>query len=192
LNKNNLEELVLARASEKETGLSELVNQLSGELNLRRSTVARGVGKLLDEDKIRIVENKVYSSLASYILSPFSFWFWGAVVPTVASLGLVFFTSGFALYLRYVFASLLVVLLPGYSLAEALYPKKELDKPTRLVVSIGLSLALVPLVGLVLNFTPFGVRLLPVVFSLSGLTFLLLLIALGKKHAFYKLSRSVA
>jgi uncharacterized membrane protein len=191
LKENNLEEVVLERASEKETSVNELVDQLSRELSLRRSTVARSVRKLLDEGKIRILEEGPYVNLASYVSSPLSVWFWGALIPTVFSLILVFVTSGFALYLRYIFGSLLVLLFPGYSLSEALYPKEELENPIRLALSIGLSLSLVPLASLVLNFTPFGVRLLPMVFSLSGLTLLFLLLALKRKYTLYKLSRGV-
>jgi len=167
------------------------VEQLSNELDLKRDTAARGVMKLLDEKKIRIVEDRPYVSLASYALSPFSLWFWGALISILISLGLLSVTTGAALYLRYVFGGLFVLFLPGYSLIQALYPKRELDDLTRLVLSIGLSLALVPLAGLVLNYTPFGIRLLPVALSLAGLTLVLLFVALRRKHAYYKLSRDV-
>jgi len=182
---------VLRKASEKEASLADLVSQLSHDLSLKNDTVARGLMKLLDAKKIRIAESRPYASLASYVLSPYSLWFWGASVSTLVSLGLIFVTSGFALYLRYVFGSILVLFLPGYSLIEALYPKKDLDDLTRLALSIGLSLALVPLVGLVLNYTPFGIRLLPVALSLAGLTIVFLLMALRRKHAYYKLSRNI-
>lgn len=188
---SNLEKLVLKRASERETSLTELVDGISHELSLRRDTVARGMMTLLDEKKIRIMESSPYVSLGSYVLSPYSLWFWGALVSTLISLSLISVTSGFALYLRYVFGSILVLFLPGYSLIEALYPNKELDDLTRLALSIGLSLALVPLAGLVLNYTPFGIRLLPVALSLAGLTLVFLLLALRRKHAYYKLSRDV-
>ena len=187
----SLERLVLQRASEGETSLTELVDQISRELRLKRDNVARGVMKLMDEKKIKIMESKPYVSLGGYTLSPYSLWFWGALVSTVISLGLISVTSGFALYLRYVFGSVLVLFLPGYSLIEALYPKKELDDLTRLALSIGLSLALVPLAGLVLNYTPWGIRLLPVSLSLAGMTLVFLVLALRRKHAYYKLSRDV-
>jgi uncharacterized membrane protein len=95
------------------------------------------------------------------------------------------------LYLRYAFGSALVLFMPGYSLIEALYPKRELDELTRFALSIGLSLALVPLVGLVLNYTPFGIRLLPVTLSTAGLTVVLLLLALSRKHAYYRLAKGL-
>jgi uncharacterized membrane protein len=88
-----------------------------------------------------------------------------------------------------VFGGLLVLFLPGYSLVQLLYSKrKELDDLTRLALSIGLSLAIVPLVGLVLNYTPFGIRLLPVAISLGGLTIVLLIGALQRKFSYYKLA----
>lgn len=106
-------------------------------------------------------------------------------------MALVSVTSGVAIYLRYIFGSALVLFVPGYSLIQALYPKGELDELERLALSIGLSLALVPLVGLVLNYTPFGIRLLPIAFSLAGLTLSLLIVALQRKHAYYKLAKGV-
>jgi len=51
---------------------------------------------------------------------------------------------------------------------------------------------MVPLVGLVLNYTPFGIRLLPVALSLSGLTLLFLVLALRRKHAYYKVAKDLA
>lgn len=60
-----------------------------------------------------------------------------------------------------------VLFLPGYSLVSALFPgKKDLEGLERLALSLGLSLALVPLIGLILNYTPFGIRLYPVSLSL--------------------------
>jgi len=52
---------------------------------------------------------------------------------------------------------------------EALYPRgDELTPLERLALSIGLSLAVVPLVGLVLNYTPWGIRLVPVTAALAA------------------------
>jgi len=55
--------------------------------------------------------------------------------------------SIFITFIRYMLGSLFVLFLPGYALIEALYPKEEdLSPLERLALSIGLSLALVPLV----------------------------------------------
>lgn len=141
--------------------------------------------------RVNIGEARPYSTLGAYVWSPLSLWFWGALGTVALSLALISVTSGVALYLRYVFGSVLVLFLPGYALIEALYPKRELDELTRFALSIGLSLALVPLTGLVLNYTPFGIRLLPVAISLAGLTVALLGLAIKRKFDYYKLSKGV-
>jgi len=70
--------------------------------------------------------------------------------------------------LRIVLGLPFVLLFPGYVLISALYPRKnDLDGIERLALSLGLSLAIVPLIGLVLNYTPWGIRLGPIVTSLS-------------------------
>jgi uncharacterized membrane protein len=61
-----------------------------------------------------------------------------------------------------------VLFFPGYVLIAALYPRRsDLDGVERLALSLGLSLAVVPLIGLVLNFTPWGIRLTPILVSLA-------------------------
>ena len=75
---------------------------------------------------------------------------------------------------RIILGLLLVLFLPGYSLIATLFPgKDDLDGIER----IGLSIAVVPLLGLALNYTPFGIRLVPVLVVLSMFTVSLAVIA---------------
>ena len=56
-----------------------------------------------------------------------------------------------------------VLFLPGYSLLAALYPRRnELEGLERLALSFGMSIAVVPLIGVALNYSPWGVRLEPI------------------------------
>jgi len=76
-----------------------------------------------------------------------------------------------ASFLRILFGIPLVLFIPGYTLIAALFPAaKDLDGIERVALSFGLSLAIVPLVGLALNYTPWGIRLDPVVTCLCLLT----------------------
>jgi len=60
-----------------------------------------------------------------------------------------------------------VLFFPGYTLIAALFPGREdLDGIERVALSFGLSIAVVPLIGLILNYTPWGIRLYPILISL--------------------------
>ena len=61
----------------------------------------------------------------------------------------------------------MVLFVPGYTLIAALFPRMgDLEGIERTALSFGLSIAVVPLMGLALNYTPWGIRLTPVVVSL--------------------------
>jgi len=65
----------------------------------------------------------------------------------------------------------LVLFLPGYSLIAVLFPRKDdLDVIERIALGFGLSIAIVPLFGLALNYTPLGIRLTPILITLSIFT----------------------
>jgi len=70
--------------------------------------------------------------------------------------------------LRIILGLPLMLFFPGYALIAALFPKKSaLDGIERLALSFGLSIAAVPLIGLVLNYTTWGIRLYPVLISVT-------------------------
>jgi len=79
---------------------------------------------------------------------------------------------------RIILGLLLVLFLPGYSLIAALFlAKDDLDGIERIALSFGLSIAVVPLLGLALNYTPFGIRLVPILVVLSMFTISLAVVA---------------
>jgi len=59
---------------------------------------------------------------------------------------------------------------------------QDLDKIERTALSIGMSLALVPITGLLLNYTPWGIRLTPITISLLTLTFTFATAAIIREH----------
>lgn len=69
-------------------------------------------------------------------------------------------------YIRTILAIPIVLFIPGYLLVTALFPMKDdLDIIGRIVLSFGLSIAIIPILGLLLNFT-FGIELVPVFITL--------------------------
>src|SRR5207247_2247723 len=76
-----------------------------------------------------------------------------------------------ALNVGHILAILLVLFTPGYALVAALFPKNsEVDWIERIALSFGLSIAIIPLLGLLLNFTPWGLRFVPIVVMIALLT----------------------
>jgi hypothetical protein len=182
-------EAILARLQGEGT-VGELIESTRSGVGVSTVSAARALHSLMQEGRLSITDPSPPSSTAQYLLSPYSLWFWGlmaSVALTVVSVYLLPPSPPFV-YARYVFGALFVLFVPGYSLIEALYPKRgDLDGLERLALSIGLSLALVPLVGLVLNYTPWGIRLDPIVVSLVGVTLVLSLVSSVRKAGYMKL-----
>jgi len=79
-----------------------------------------------------------------------------------------------------------VLFAPGYALVAALFPERGdgddgIDGVERLALSLGTSIAVVPLIGLGLNFTPWGIRLVPIVVALTVVVAGLLAIAARRR-----------
>jgi len=75
-----------------------------------------------------------------------------------------------------------VLFFPGYVFITALFPnRQELDNLERLALSFGLSIAIVPLIGLGLNYTPWGIRLIPILVSLTVFNIALAVVAIYRR-----------
>lgn len=97
------------------------------------------------------------------------------VLFSVIMVPLVEFTTGEA---RIIFGLMFLLFSPGYSLIAALFPaRKSLGGIERLALSFGLSIATVPLIGLILNYTPLGIRLYPVLLSVLAFIIIMVVIA---------------
>jgi len=102
---------------------------------------------------------------------------------------LVLITSIFVLipplsttYVRTILGLPMVLFLPGYALIAALFPRKDdLDGIERLALSFGLSIAVVPLLGLALNYTPLGIRLNPILLTLDIFTLIMCAVAIKRR-----------
>lgn len=79
---------------------------------------------------------------------------------------------------RVVISLPVVLFLPGYSLIVTLFPRRDdLGGMERVALSFGLSIAVVTLLCLVLNYTPLGIALITILTSISTFTISLSLVA---------------
>jgi len=81
-------------------------------------------------------------------------------------------------FLRIILGLPFVLFFPGFILLSALFPRKgNFTDIERFALDFGLSLAIVPLLGLALNYTAWGITLNSVLYSLSAFVFVFSLIA---------------
>lgn len=165
--------------------LGEIVEKVSKELNVKDYDVAKVIYKMLEDGEIRLVDpNEGFLNFLFY----HAIWFLLVLVIIFGTIISVFLNL---LPLRYFFGIIFVMYLPGATLTELIYPKKEdLSQLGRLAMGIGLSLALDPIVGLFLNYGP-GIFVNTSLISLSLLTLAFSLGALFRKYSNYRLLKEV-
>jgi len=142
-------------------------------------------------DHVRLVDSDPPRDLVGFIRSWYSAWAWGVLCFLAVTTLSVFMLPQVEpwIYLRYMFGAVYVLYVPGAVFIEALYPKRdELEDLERFALGVGLSLALVPLVGLVLNYTPWGIRLNPIYAGLSILTIVLTGVGVYRKYGYHLLA----
>jgi len=80
--------------------------------------------------------------------------------------------------LRIILGLPFLLFFPGYTLVAALFTRKEgMGNIERVALSFGMSVAVVPLIGLILNYTPWGIRLEPVLYSVASFILITSIIA---------------
>ncbi|MGA8905950.1 MAG: DUF1616 domain-containing protein [Candidatus Bathyarchaeia archaeon] len=185
----SIEELVLEYVAENKT---PSVQQIFDVLRSKRPSVTKTqltalLRSLHEQGKIELEDVSLPSmSFGAYLLLwDRNRWFYASLIISIFTLFLVYVVPSEMpfLALRWVCGSLFVLLIPGYVTLEALYPRKGvLNSFQRFTLGFGLSLALVPLVALILNYTPWGIRLTPIIISLTILTLGLSGIALARHY----------
>lgn len=109
------------------------------------------------------------------------------LIAAICSIYIPFLNDSF---LRIIFGVPLILFIPGYALIAALFPgSKDIDGIERVALSFGLSIAIVPLIGLALNYTPWGIRLDPIVVCLSIVTLCLCAVAQYRRFSLIKEER---
>ena len=150
--------------------------------------------QLESQGKITLKEPPIQTTtrLGTYLKKTEATWYWITLILATATTLTVFaIQENFypLIYIRYILGAIFVVFLPGYSLIKLLFPEKELDNIERTALSMGMSLALVPITGLILNYTPWGIRTTPITLSLLTLTIIFATAALIREYQTKKQSQ---
>jgi hypothetical protein len=169
-------ETVNSRKPENSEQLQTFVsNQVEGA---SLEEIKRAISKLEDQGKITFA---IPQTLGRYLKSRQTGWYWiilAVGAATVACFFLVPVDLAPFSYIRNVLGLVFVFGLPGFAFVKAVLPDQFSKKqPTdslisieRAALSVGISIALAPMVGLVLYYTPVGLDMPFIVVCLFGLT----------------------
>jgi hypothetical protein len=163
-----------------------LIEDIEQELGVPRDEALKFILNLENQGRLRLTQSlsNIPNNLQDYLFSTYATWFW---IIMILSLTTVFFVVLIPeraypyVYIRYIFGSIFILFFPGYTLVKTLFPIREINTLERTSLSIGTSLALVPIVGLLLNYTPWGIRLIPVTISILLLTAIFALSGLSRE-----------
>jgi len=170
--------------------VAQLIKLVQLKNDMPEQEIVERVLFLQDQGKIVLKDQLPLSfTLKDYVLSVHAYWYLliiavAAVTATLilANLERTPIIGGILLYARYLLASVFVLFFPGYSFIKALFPVKEIDNVERIALSIGMSLAIVAINALILNYTPWGISTTPITLSLLGLTLTLSTAAVVREH----------
>ena len=190
MNKDTEELVMKVAGSMGNLRLQDMVKKLEDK-GLSFGDATKTVYTLWKQDALDLLEPGLPATMLRHVLSFQGFWFWTITALVASMFPVVFYAvDPPLLYLRYVLAILFVLYLPGSMLIDALYPKsQDLESLERLALSIGLSLAVIPLIGLLLNYTPWGITLTPITISLAAFTQAMAITSLVRKYRYYALTR---
>ena len=187
----------------KPENVQQLVDQVQTLTSKPTQEILDRILQLQQQEKIQFKpqQTPIPENFTSYLTSNHALWYWITLALTIATVIAIFTVSETALplvYIRYVLGTIFILWLPGYAFIKALFPQhlpftkglahtleaseKNLDIIERIALSLGMSLALVPMAGLLLNYTPWGIRLTPIVLSLLALTTIFATAAIIREH----------
>ena len=185
-------ELIKTQKPQNTTQLITLTQQKTG---YTQEQIQGLLVELENEEKLSFTKKlkPLPPTTKAFIFSKNATWYWITIALATATSISVFTIpeNAFPLvYLRSTLGAIFVLFLPGYAFIKALFPinvqiktnSQSLDTIERIALSIGMSLALVPIAGLILNYTPWGIRLTPITLSLLALTIIFATAATLREH----------
>ncbi|MEM4344140.1 MAG: DUF1616 domain-containing protein [Candidatus Nitrosocaldus sp.] len=188
-----LEHLVLYAVRSNCSKVRDVVNLLmcNDAVKARLSSSSMSVDDILDavkrlaHKKVIMLYNSNITSFKDYIKNMYlSMTLWITAMVTAVTILTIYVLPDAMPWsiVRIVVGGAFVLFIPGYALVQLLFPSREMDIIERVALSIGLSVAVVPLTGFLLNYSPWGIRLDPIVASMSALSIALALASVYRAY----------
>ena len=176
---NDTDQMVLRAIEEKNPqSIAQLVKILEDN-GLKEKSAIKSINKLQSEGKITLA-NTLESTISTYEVTD-ALWYLLTIAIGLAACVSIFTVSASAYpwaYARNVLGTFFVLFLPGYAFVKAFFRinKNEklalgsLETIIKIVLSFGLSIAIVSIVGLILYYTQFGLNLTNIVLTIFVIT----------------------
>lgn len=136
--------------------LEDLVQKLHLKYDIPTEQITDVINSLVENKKIDLhfpIQNN--QTFSQFFFSINATWFWIEVLLSTISVASIYFLNDNAsplIYIRNIMGLIFSLYLPGYGFIKAVLPYKEFSQLERNLLSIGSSIALVPFIGLFLNF----------------------------------------
>lgn len=163
----------------------ELISAVQEIYPISKNEILVHTLSLKRQKKIFLKNNSPAHGFKHYIFSNKVIWYWSLIFTTLLSVVVIFICSEDfypAIYLRNMLGIIFLLFLPGYSLIKALIPNNLINIIERLALSLGFSIVLISIIGLALNYTPWGVRITSISLSTLTLIFLFSTVALVRQY----------
>ncbi|MEM2704032.1 MAG: DUF1616 domain-containing protein [Candidatus Bathyarchaeia archaeon] len=179
---SNIDKKIIQIINEKKPkNVEQLLTLAKEELIIPEQDLLKIIIKMQSEEKITFKKQILPTfNFTAYLKTEQAYWYWATIITsTITTLAVFLIPENLHpwIYIRYALGIMFVLWLPGYTFVKMLFPglpskasEKTLDTIERTALSLGMSIALVPMIGLLLNYTPWGIRLTPIVLSLLTLT----------------------
>jgi uncharacterized membrane protein len=165
--------------------VTQLIDSIQKQTPASTNKIFEALFELQAEKKLTFKE-QVFDANPNNLVDALrkSTWYWITLTLIVASSFVFFFASLglnsiYLLYIQSFFGFALVLFLPGYAFVKLLFGSKmpfghdtNTDYIILVGLSVGLSVVLVPIAGLALNYTPWGITFTSLTITLSALTYI--------------------
>jgi hypothetical protein len=193
---DSLEEMIFqVIKEEKPQNVSHLIALLRDRLQISEEQALNKIMDLETRGRIKFADQPQPSpsNISTYLRTSQASWYWITIIFALLTLISVFLIPENlqpVSYLRNVVGAIFVLYLPGYTLIKTLFPvempiktsEENFNRIERFVLSISMSLVVVPIVGLLLNYTPWGIGLVPMTFTIFAFSMLFSATAVIREH----------
>ncbi|MFX1293615.1 MAG: DUF1616 domain-containing protein [Promethearchaeota archaeon] len=181
----------------KDQTADQIIQLIMENYSLDKELILKTIKKLFKEGKIELKEpihaEASPQSLKEFIFHSMNYDLWLCVLLVIITIPIALFIpenafesgDGLSIFfgvVRLIIGTIFVVFLPGYAVFTMLWPTSEKEDLTRFGIAFGLSLVIVPILGLILNFTPLGLTFISILIIITLFTLIILCITFIRRY----------